>query len=165
MNPIVDTSEYDAALFDEWNWLIPSPSVVISLTVFGDWIYEHDNAIYLFSPTAGETVEIATVIEEVDWALEKINDRAPWLHPKLVAVLTASGGARKSGRIFHFVTPLFLGGRIEKATYNKSRFQNTSAECRKFFANYEREKQGHVRRYCQCVLVSRLRGKTVRFHV
>jgi hypothetical protein len=113
MNPIVDITEYDAASFGDWTGLIPSQSVAVALTIFGDWIYSHENTIYMFSPTSATSFEIATVVEEIEWACENIHERAPWLHPELLTALDTAGVTRESGKIFHFVTPLFLGGKIE----------------------------------------------------
>src|SRR5690606_17798366 len=112
MNPLVDKAEYDAAAFDEWSWLTRSQGVALALTVFGDWIYSQSNAIFMFSPTSAECFEIATVAEEIEWALDDVRERAPWLHPELLAQLNATGVSRDNGKIFHFVTPLFLGGEI-----------------------------------------------------
>ena len=112
MNPLVDKAEYDPASFDEWAWLTGSQGIALALTVFGDWIYSHNNAIYMFSPTSAESFEIATVAEEIEWALDNVRERAPWLHPDLLAELDAASVSRDDGKIFHFFTPLFLGGTI-----------------------------------------------------
>lgn len=115
MNPLVDKSEYAISEFDAWSWMTKGNGTPISLTVFGDWIYSSDNGIYLCSPTCSENYEIATVVEEIDWALEDVNERAPWLFPPLLHELEKDGVIRERGKVFHFVQPLFLGGRVAKA--------------------------------------------------
>lgn len=80
--------------------------------MFGDWIYCQNNAIFVFSPTSAGSFEIGTVPEEIEWALDDVRGRAPWLHPDLLAELDAAGVSRDKGKIFHFVRPLFLGGEI-----------------------------------------------------
>lgn len=110
MNPLVDGSEYSPQAFEDWKWMVGEGSVPLSLTVFGDWIYTQGNAIYLYSPTSNQNYEIATVAEEIDWALEDVDARAPWLLPGLLRELEQDGVAREPFKVFHFVTPLCLGG-------------------------------------------------------
>ena len=90
--------------------MVHADSRPLFLTVFGDWIYSHDNSIYLCSPTAFQNCEIATVAEEIDWAREDIDARAPWLFPEVLRDLENNGVIREPSKVFHFVTPLFLGG-------------------------------------------------------
>ena len=110
MNPLVDKSEYDISAFEEWKWLAGEDSTPLFLTAFGDWIFSDVKAICLCSPTAFESYQIATVIEEIDWAFEDIDERAPWVYPALLRELEESGNNRVSSKVFHFVRPLFLGG-------------------------------------------------------
>ncbi len=110
MNPLVDRSEFEIGAFSEWQWLVRTPAKALFLTVFGDWIYEHSSGISVLSPSAADTFEIATVAEEIDWAIEDVPDRAPWLYPGVLEGLREAGISREQGKIFHFVTPLFLGG-------------------------------------------------------
>ena len=111
--PLVDKAEYDDSVFESWKWTLPDAAVPLALTVFGDWIYSHADGIYLFSPSAANNCEIATVVEEIDWAIENISERAPWLYPQLLTELGNSGFERVRGKLLHFVTPLCLGGVLE----------------------------------------------------
>ncbi|MDA1053473.1 MAG: hypothetical protein O3C40_23740 [Planctomycetota bacterium] len=65
MNPLVDSSEYNILAFDEWRWMVHEGSTPLSLTVFGDWIYSHDNAIYLCSPTSNDNFEEVAATDAV----------------------------------------------------------------------------------------------------
>jgi hypothetical protein len=110
MNPFIDDFEFDARSFHEWNWMIPVPATPLFLTIFGDWVYRSNDAIYLLSPTSANSFHVATIAEELDWALENISERAWWLHPEVLSELEDQCIDREYGKIFHFVTPLFLGG-------------------------------------------------------
>ena len=115
MNPLIDRSEYKPQAFDEWRWMVHEGSTPLALTVFGDWIYSDGNAVYLCSPTANDNYEIATVAEEIDWSLEDADARAPWVLPGLLRELEHDGIIREPFKMFHFVTPLFLGGATTKS--------------------------------------------------
>lgn len=115
MNALVDSSEYNLQAFDEWRWMVHGGGAPLALTVFGDWIYSDANAVYLCSPTCNDNYEIATVAEEIDWALEDPDARAPGTLPGLLRELAQDGIVREPFKVFHFVTPLFLGGSATKS--------------------------------------------------
>ena len=112
MQLLVNTDEYSLDIVEAWKSHINDNYEFLHLTVFGEWICQKNEEIYLLSPSSNSVLVIATVPEEIEWALNDISTRAPWMLPELVVKIEEQNINREYGHIFHFVTPLFMGGSV-----------------------------------------------------
>ena len=104
---LVGRKEFGTDISRLWETIIPADARLIGMTIFGDLILERADSVSLLRLSWFVMEEIGTVIDEVEWQLEAPSERgAHWVYPALVAQLPA----RPAGHIYHFVTPLGLGG-------------------------------------------------------